>query len=138
MSLFRLTATLTASAPQPTPEVSDTAVTMVLIFIFVIPALAAAGAIIYGIKKGKKDRALRTEKEILNLAHTKGGILSVAEVAMNTRLSMEEAELVLDSFVKRNFVEIKVADSGAVFYEFPGIKPKERESAKSLYDLLKS
>ncbi len=40
---------------------------------------------------------------------------------MNTDLSLEESEIVLDSFVKLKYINLRVSEKGAVLYDFPRI-----------------
>jgi DNA-binding IscR family transcriptional regulator len=57
----------------------------------------------------------------LNLAAVNDGLISVAEIGMKTNLSLQKAELIMGNLNKKGFVEIKIADNGAVLYHFPGI-----------------
>ncbi|WP_240414040.1 hypothetical protein [Paenibacillus periandrae] len=61
------------------------------------------------------------EAQLLELAHAKGGTLTIPEVSMNTDLSLEESEIVLDSFVKLKYINLRVSEKGAVLYDFPRI-----------------
>jgi hypothetical protein len=47
------------------------------------------------------------EKQILNLAAVRGGILGVVETAYHTKLPLDIAETALESFVNRGFAEIQ-------------------------------
>jgi hypothetical protein len=40
---------------------------------------------------------------------------------MNSNLSLEESEQALDALVKRNFINLRVSESGTVLYDFPRI-----------------
>jgi hypothetical protein len=72
-------------------------------------------------KSKQKTLGAALVTQLLELAHAKGGTLTIPEVSMNTDLSLEESEQVLDSLVKRNFVNLRVSKSGAVLYDFPRI-----------------
>jgi hypothetical protein len=76
------------------------------------------------------------EKQILNLASARGGILSVVETAYYTKLSLEISERALVSFASRGYAEIQ-GRNGSPLYHFQGILTEyEKVTAKSLNDLL--
>lgn len=87
--------------------------------------LGVIAAFFYGryrqVKSKQKTLGAALATQLLELAHAKGGTLTIPEVTMNTDLSLEESEQVLDSLVKRNFVNLRVSKSGAVLYDFPRI-----------------
>ena len=58
------------------------------------------------------------ERQILNLAKTTDGKLTVTQVAMNTSLSLEDAEKHLQNMVKSGYVHMDVSESGIIIYEF--------------------
>ncbi len=61
-------------------------------------------------------------KEILKLAQAKGGTVTVSEIVLGTSLSLEEAEEILQYFVAKGYTNMRLSDSGAIVYEFPGIR----------------
>jgi hypothetical protein len=61
------------------------------------------------------------DKQIIRLAFSHGGTLTVSDVAIGTDFSLAAAEYILDSFVSRNYVQVRVAEQGVVLYDFPGI-----------------
>jgi hypothetical protein len=97
---------------------------LLMILMMSVPLIAIV-AVLYGIleraNNGRKSLAAGLEAQLLELAHEKGGTLTIPEISMNTNLSLEESELVLDSLVKRNFINLRVTNNGAVLYDFPRI-----------------
>ncbi|SFK94259.1 hypothetical protein SAMN03159341_102292 [Paenibacillus sp. 1_12] len=95
-----------------------------MLLIFCAP-LCIVVAYFYGkfreAKAKRKSLGVTLQTQILELAHAKGGTLTIPEVSMNTDLSLEESEQLLDSLVKCNFVNLRVSNSGAVLYDFPRI-----------------
>jgi hypothetical protein len=93
-----------------------------LIFAGVLPAIKGLqGMISY--RDEKKAEPLRqaasAEKEILQLAKEEGGRVTPALVALHTFLTTEEAEEILQRFVKKSYAVMQVTDDGRVEYEFP-------------------
>jgi hypothetical protein len=75
------------------------------------------------------------ENNVLKLAEQRNGSLTAVELAMDTDLSLEEAEAKLDDWAKKGFVTIKVSNSGALIYYFNGIiSDEERKLAKGVSD----
>ncbi|MDM8541737.1 hypothetical protein QUF90_11675 [Desulfococcaceae bacterium HSG9] len=65
-------------------------------------------------------------KAILKLAKTKGGTVTVSEIVLGTSLSLEEAEEMLQYFAAKGYANMRLNDSGAIVYEFPGIRTTAR------------
>jgi hypothetical protein len=61
------------------------------------------------------------ERLVLRLAKDRGGRLTVADVAMNSDLSTQQAQEVLSKCNVRGLTEMDVSDDGAVVYVFRGI-----------------
>ena len=92
-----------------------------LMFLGVLPAVKGLQGMISNRAK-KLDplkQAASAEKEILQLAKSEGGTVTPALAALHTSLSTEEAEEILQSFVKKNYAIMQVTDDGRVEYEFP-------------------
>lgn len=68
----------------------------------------------YNTKRTKQD----IEKQILKLAKNNNGKLTVTHTAMETGLSIEEAEKYLQNMVKSGYVSMNVNDNGVIIYEF--------------------
>ncbi|MGQ0775325.1 MAG: hypothetical protein ACT4NY_13025 [Pseudonocardiales bacterium] len=68
-------------------------------------------------------RALQ-EKEVLKLARQQSGEICVADVALHTLLSLDDARIVLDQLADRRFCEKRQLSGGAVMYRFPDFRPR--------------
>lgn len=67
----------------------------------------------------EKQRTEAMEREILRLARDRGGILTPGLVALETSLSISDAERVLDGMATRGYAGMEVRDNGRIEYEFP-------------------
>ena len=81
--------------------------------------------IVYGIvlyKRVKQAVTRRTvedsEKVVLQLAKKRRGLLTVAEVAANSALTLEQAKETLDQLKIKGFNEMDVSDAGIIVYKF--------------------
>ncbi|MEK3721609.1 hypothetical protein [Paenibacillus sp. FSL H8-0034] len=121
MSVFYYSST-TSSAGV---EIFATVFATIFILVIFCAPLCIIDAYFYGkfreAKAKRKSFGVIFETQLLELAHAKGGTLTIQEVSMNTDLSLEESEQMLDSWVKRNFVNLRVSTSGDVLYDFPRI-----------------
>lgn len=63
------------------------------------------------------------QTEVLKIARSQGGRLTPALVAVDTTLSVEEAERTLDEMVRGGYATMAVADDGRVEYEFREFLP---------------
>jgi hypothetical protein len=59
-----------------------------------------------------------SEKIVLRLAQRRQGVLTVAEVAANSTLSVEQAKETLDQLNLKGFNEMDVSDAGILVYKF--------------------
>lgn len=80
--------------------------------------------------KTKKARAWmeitpEMEKSILHLAAEQENLLTAADVALNTTLSMEQAGEALEAMRRKGQVHLRVADNGALVYEFQAVLSME-------------
>jgi len=82
----------------------------------------------------ERKRLQRTvhEKEILQLAISRGGQLTTSEVAAHTSLTLEEAKRVLESMAYEGHVGTSVSDSGALLYEFHEVRSRVQEQELNL------
>ncbi len=93
-----------------------------VVFAGILPAIEGLRGMISRRIESKIEpevQAASAEKEILKLARNEGGTVTPALAALHTTLSIEKAEEVLQSFVKKNFAVMRVTDDGRVEYEFP-------------------
>lgn len=65
-----------------------------------------------------KSAAARDEKIVLRLARDKGGRLTPSLVALESDLSVEEAEKALDDLTKKGHASMVVREDGRIEYEF--------------------
>lgn len=107
-----------------------------------LPA-AGSAALIYSHLTGRNFLEARREKlrresleaEILKLAATKGGKLTVVEVVSATAVDSERVKAALDSLHLKNHAQIQISESGTLVYSFPEIKGiSEKSGAKGVLD----
>jgi len=97
---------------------------MVLVVLFSLVPLFLGVLIIYRVKIQTGHRRMEAlEKEILELAKTNGGILSVQDLAMKTRLSLEESKTMLENFFADGWCGIDMDEAGRVIYIFNDVAP---------------
>jgi hypothetical protein len=63
------------------------------------------------------------ERQILSVAKTENGRVTPAVIALNSNVTLEEAEKTLEDMVKRGYASMEVRDSGTVEYVFPEFMP---------------
>ena len=63
------------------------------------------------------------EKQVLKAAKKNDGKVTPALIALDSSLSIEQAETVLLSFVKRGYATMEVTDSGQIEYRFAEFLP---------------
>ena len=92
------------------------------IALILIPA--ATGVFIWrrADKSNKRFSAERKESLVLQQAKAHKGVLRPADLAMNTRLSLAEAEDALKEMHSAGYAEVDVNDSGVLVYTFSGLK----------------
>ena len=66
-----------------------------------------------------------TEQIILKIAKENKGILTVSEVALSAKISIDEAKKLLDDLTKKGFAELRVRKSGALVYVIPDMADKD-------------
>ena len=59
-----------------------------------------------------------SDKEILLIARRLGGKVSASAVAQNSPLSIEEAEAVLEDYLRRGHASLEVREDGGIVYLF--------------------
>lgn len=72
-------------------------------------------------KRNKTNHGEVQEREMLILAKRFGGQLTVAQVAMETTYTSQEAKAILNQFHANGLADMIVTDSGEVAYEFFGV-----------------
>ena len=94
--------------------------------VFGIGPIAGGGLMIRGRVKAKqqalhakeRDAYVRHEKEIIRLAQSRGGRISIPEIVAETSLSSDEADAVMRKMTTKGYVDMQVTDSGVIVYEF--------------------
>ncbi len=72
------------------------------------------------------DVEARAEKEILKIAREKGGRITPTMVALESYLSIEMAEKVLEKIARRGYATMQVTEDGRIEYEFPEFLPENK------------
>ncbi|AEJ62450.1 hypothetical protein Spith_2195 [Spirochaeta thermophila DSM 6578] len=103
------------------------------IVFFVFP-LVFAGIIplLHGLRKLFTQLARRTrrrpsgdrEKEILLVARRHGGVLTPTILAVETELTLKEAEKMLEQLASKGYASMEITDSGRIEYHFPEFKER--------------
>ncbi|RLG47505.1 MAG: hypothetical protein DRO06_02725 [Thermoproteota archaeon] len=89
---------------------------------FALYALAGLVALSLSRIESAKRRARRLEAELIRLVRAKGGRVTVEDVAVALRLTVDEAEALLESLVRRGLASIDMEETerrGVVVYSFP-------------------
>ncbi|CFJ42882.1 Uncharacterised protein [Mycobacterium tuberculosis] len=74
---------------------------------------------------------------MLQIASRNGGNLTASELAMNSKLSITQANEVLGHFTKQNVAYLKIANNGTYVYQFEGIiSQQDKDQAESLKSLI--
>ena len=69
-------------------------------------------------KLGTAERNAEAERSVLRVAQEHGGRVTPALVAVDSDLSLEEAERILQSMVVKSHASMQVRDDGRIEYEF--------------------
>lgn len=68
---------------------------------------------------------------VLKAAKQNNGRLTIAEVAMDTTLSLDESKSILESMCTEGIAELQITDGGSLVYVFTGLlTDKEKDTAK--------
>ena len=116
---------------SPDPE-DDTGVG-VLVFLLVF----FAGVTAMGVGMARKNLATRSdglslearERHVLQLASTRGGRLTVAEVAAHTPLGLAEARATLEHLERHGAADLQLTPEGAMVYTFRLVSAAEKAEA---------
>ncbi len=76
--------------------------------------------------KTELDAEVRAEKEVLKIARDKSGRVTPTMIALESYLSIETAEKVLELLAKKGYTRMEVTEDGRVVYEFPEFLPEKR------------
>ncbi len=90
-------------------------------------------------RESKKPKTLspkEKDKIVLLIAKEYKGRLTPLEIAANSDLSIDEAEEILKRWSSKGYADIRVANSGTIYYEFSGfLSPDERNQPNSSFQV---
>jgi hypothetical protein len=107
-----------------------------LVFFGVMPAVQAGLALLRAREShaGQKPPLLSSngkEKQVLRLARRQQGRVTAMGIAVDSSLSLKEAEEVLDAMAREGHVGMDVSDNGTVEYEFREFLPRKTSSGST-------
>jgi len=91
---------------------------------FALYTLAGIVALSLSKVESAKRRARRLEADLIRLVKAKGGKVTVEDVAVSLRLTVDDAEALLENLVRRGLASVDLEETekrGVVVYTFPGI-----------------
>jgi hypothetical protein len=91
------------------------------LFFAIFPLKNAITRILNGKKLRQElsqNEEMRNQKTVLRIAKENKGIVTPTLVAMNSDLSIEQADLLLQSITKKGFADMQIRESGKIEYEF--------------------
>ena len=71
------------------------------------------------VQNSSQQREAETERQILRAARDSGGRLTATEVALQTKLTIKEAQGALEKLSREGHAVMNVTDNGIVEFEFP-------------------
>ena len=74
----------------------------------------------------RRQKDLSREQSILRLAMVQDGVVTIAQVAVHTGLSVDEATEAIEELIQKGVAEIGSDDEGDFFYRFPGLEEDVR------------
>ncbi|WP_386056803.1 hypothetical protein [Thalassobacillus hwangdonensis] len=105
------------------------------VIICLIPFLVGVFLIYSYMKVGKHTKSQAIENEILKIVKKHHGRITSGELAMDTSLTISQSEQILEDFVLKGVASRNIAEGGIFVYDFPMVSNKDKEAAKSIYDL---
>jgi multisubunit Na+/H+ antiporter MnhG subunit len=112
---------------KPTNFLADS----ILLLLFALAPVACGVLLIrsnYATKK-KKERETRVralaerEKEVLNLARQRNGMVTVPDIVAETSMNTDEADELMRELVLKRCADMKLTEQGTVIYEFLELTP---------------
>ncbi|RNB77678.1 hypothetical protein [Brevibacillus panacihumi] len=118
-------------------KLSETSDLVLFLLLGVLPAVFG-GWLLFAARKNTRLRRLDAmENLVLQIAARYGGKLTATELAMNSKLSITQANEVLESFTKQNVAYLKITNNGTYVYQFEGIiSQQDKDQAESLKSLI--
>ena len=101
------------------------------VIVGVLPAIRGLSKLLQargGSEERKELESVRSESRervVLRLAKAESGRLTPAIVAVNSELTLDDAEAQLREFVDKGYTELNVTEEGRLEYVFPEFLPRE-------------
>ncbi|WP_289140611.1 hypothetical protein [uncultured Brevibacillus sp.] len=134
--LFGLIMIIGAIASEQT-KLTVTKDLVLFLLLGILPALLGGWLLFTARKNSKLRRLDALENLVLQIASRYGGNLTAAELAMNSKLSITQANEVLERFAKQNVAYLKISNNGTYVYQFEGIvSQQDKDQAESLNSLI--
>ncbi len=101
------------------------------VIVGVLPAIRGLSKLLQarvGSQERKQLQAARSEtreRTVLRLAKAESGRLTPAVVAVNSELTIDDAEAQLREFADKGYAELNVTEDGRIEYLFPEFLPRE-------------
>jgi len=87
-------------------------------------------------RKWKNKLAEEREQKLLGMIAAGGGRITPAEVALQTRLSLEKSKAALDELCVKGMGQLNLTEKGNMVYVFEGfLSEEEKDTAKSPLDI---
>lgn len=87
------------------------------------------------LQKQGELRSRTVEAEVLRIAKTHNGKLTIVEIVSELAITSEEAQTAVDSLVRQQVADIEVTDSGVLVYTFYDIKHlPEKQSSRNILE----
>lgn len=118
-------------------KLTETSDLVLFLLLGVLPALFG-GWLLFAARKNTRLRRLDAmENLVLQIAARYGGKLTATELAMNSKLSITQANEVLEGFTKQNAAYLSITNNGTYVYQFEGIiSQQDKDQAESLKSLI--
>lgn len=113
--------------PSPAADI------IMLILLGILPLIVVARWYVALRSQERKNVQERHEAEALQLAVTKNGKLTVAELAMHTSLSHDESEQLLQQMAVKGLTTLYISETGVPVYHFRTlISDQEKQQAEEI------
>ena len=100
-----------------------------MVFAGVLPTVESLRAIV-GRKKSTRRMSEETraqdERDVLRVAQAERGTVTPSLVAIETTLTTDRAQAVLDDMTKKGYATMNVREDGHIEYQFPEFLPDDR------------
>lgn len=114
------------------PKYQDKVAYFVLLIFSVGFAIGGFMLYRYHTRRAERKSKDQIEQDILRIASERRGRVTPAEVVLATKLGIDEAKKMLDSFCEKGLAQLNITDKGVIIYVFDGfLSEEEKETAKS-------